>query len=124
MDPSTFLSTFDWDQLANWNPQSNDDIAPQSHEISQTFVYSGNPHHTNVGKQQSYIFVSFKQITRGLFSEYYGTYKHDNFPNIKAFFLVVSMYSSWLVFMNTWKNKQTNKQTKQKHTTTNLGGSI
>ena len=52
----------------------------------------------------SYIFVSFQQII----------YKHGNFTNFKAFFLVVSMYSRCQVFFLIYeKKKQTQKQQQQ-----------
>lgn len=52
----------------------------------------------------SYIFVSFQQII----------YKHGNFTNFKAFFLVVSMYSRCQVFFKFMKKtKQTQKQQQQ-----------
>lgn len=49
----------------------------------------------------SYIFVSFQQII----------YKHGNFTNFKAFFLVVSMYSRCQVFFKFMKKKKTNTKT-------------
>lgn len=58
----------------------------------------------------SYIFVSFQQII----------YKHGNFTNFKAFFLVVSMYSRCQVFFKFMKKKNKHKNNNNK----NLDGSF